>query len=217
MLIVDSVNEKPTANPPGVATKLPTPPPAAFEVAVIKPSKPGETNLQGRINGGQLDLQNASLKFLISFAWDLNPNSDEMIADAPKWLGDDRFDIVAKASSEMSAKGMQIEIDDLRQMLQTLMEDRFKLKTHREDRPISAYNLVAASPKLKKADPQMRTGCKEGPGPDGKDPRIASPVLNRLLFCQNMSMAEFAEQLTNLAGGYIFTPVLDATGLEGRV
>jgi uncharacterized protein (TIGR03435 family) len=40
-------------------------------------------------------------------------------------------------------------------------------------------------------------------------------VLNRLLFCQNMSMAEFAEELTNLAYGYIFTPVLDATGIEG--
>ena len=86
-------------------------------------------------------------------------------------------------------------------MLQTLMEDRFKLKTHREDRPINAYTLVAASPKLKKADPLLRTGCKEGPGADGKDPRIASPVLNRLVTCQNMTMADFAQELTNLANG----------------
>ena len=216
VLVVDSVNEKPTPNAPSVATSLPAPPPPAFEVAVIKPSKPGETNLQGRINGGQVDVKNAPLKFLISFAWDLNQNSDEMIADAPKWLNEDRFDILGKASSEMSAKGMQIDFDDLRLMVQTLLEDRFKLKTHREDRPVNAYTLVAVSPKLKKADPEMRTGCKEGPGPDGKDPRIASPVLNRLVTCQNMTMADFAQELTNLAPGYIKTPVVDATGIEGR-
>ena len=105
MLVVDSVNEKPTPNAPSVATSLPPLPPPAFEVAVIKPSKPGETNLQGRINGGQVDVKNAPLKFLISFAWDLSQNSDELIADAPKWLNEDRFDILAKASSETSAKG----------------------------------------------------------------------------------------------------------------
>jgi uncharacterized protein (TIGR03435 family) len=126
-----------------------------------------------------MDLQNATLKFLISFAWELNPNSDEMIAEAPKWLDGDRFDILAKASSDTSEKGMEIDFDDLRLMLRKLMTDRFELKTHMEDWPNTAYNLVAASPKLKKADPMMRTGCKEGPGPDGKDPRIASPVLNR--------------------------------------
>jgi uncharacterized protein (TIGR03435 family) len=30
-----------------------------------------------------------------------------------------------------------------------------------------------------------------------------------------MSMAEFAEELTTLASGYIYTPVLDTTGIEG--
>jgi hypothetical protein len=44
---------------------------------------------------------------------------------------------------------------------------------------ISAYTLMAVKPKLTKADPLSLTRCKEGPGPDGKDPRIANPVLNR--------------------------------------
>jgi len=61
----------------------------------------------------------------------------------------------------------------------------------------------------------MRTGCKEGPGPDGKDPRIANPILGRLLTCQNMTMAEFGDELRNLANGYIYYPVLDGTGLQG--
>jgi uncharacterized protein (TIGR03435 family) len=99
-------------------------------------------------------------------------------------------------------------------MIQTMLAERFQMKSHFEDRTIEAFNLVAVSPKMKKADPLGRTGCKEGPGPDGKDPRIADPILGRLLYCQNVSMAQLAEMLPNLANGYVFTPVLDATGLK---
>jgi uncharacterized protein (TIGR03435 family) len=96
-----------------------------------------------------------------------------------------------------------------------LLEERFKMKTHYEDRPVTAYNLVAAKPKLQKADPLNRTGCKEGPAAAGKDPRDAAPILNRLIACQNMSMAQLADRLQSLASGYIHTPVLDMTGLDG--
>jgi uncharacterized protein (TIGR03435 family) len=84
-----------------------------------------------------------------------------------------------------------------------------------EERPISAYTLLAVKPKLTKADPSSRTRCKEGPGPDGKDPRIANPVLNRLLTCENMTTAQISEELQRRAGGYIYGPVLDSTGLKG--
>jgi uncharacterized protein (TIGR03435 family) len=36
-------------------------------------------------------------------------------------------------------------------------------------------------------------------------------VLSRLLTCQNMTIAQFAEQLPNLANGYVHTSVLDLT------
>ena len=68
---------------------------------------------------------------------------------------------------------------------------------------------------MKKADPTNHPDCHEGPGPDGKDPRIDNPLLNRLVSCQNMTMAQLADQLTRLAAGYIPAPVFNATGLEG--
>ncbi len=100
-------------------------------------------------------------------------------------------------------------------MLRALIEERCKMKYHLETRPVTAYHLVAAGPKLAPADPKARTRCDEGPGPDGKDPRLANPVVNRLLTCQNMTMAQFGVLLQTLARDYIYSPVLDDTGLKG--
>ena len=214
VVLVDSANEKPTANPPGLDKALPPPPPAEFDVAIIKPSPPDTRGINGRINGGQVNLTGATVRWMIAWAWDLN---DDMIADAPKWLNQDRYDLLAKVAVDPQATGPkgapQIEMDDLQQMVKALLAERFKLASHMEDRPADAYTLFAANPKLKKADPENRTGCKEGPGPDGKDPRIANPILGRLLTCSNMTLAQFGAQLQTLANGYIHVPVLDATGL----
>jgi uncharacterized protein (TIGR03435 family) len=89
------------------------------------------------------------------------------------------------------------------------------MTTHTEDRPVSAYTLVAAKPKLTKADPATRTSCKEGPAPAAKDPRDSRPALSRLVTCQNITMADFADRLQGLAPGYVHAPVENATGIDG--
>jgi uncharacterized protein (TIGR03435 family) len=217
VLVVDKVDETPTPNAPGLDKALPPPPPAEFDVAVLTPSKP-DSPTTGRLVGNQADAKGFTLKLLISFAWNLNDNDDELIANAPKWLSQDRWDLLGKAAPEAQSIGPdgkpQLDFDLLPHMVQTLLAERFGMKYHFEDRPIEAFTLIAVNPKMKKADPLNRTGCKEGPGPDGKDPRIANPILGRLLSCQNMTMAQLADQLPNLAPGYVFTPVLDSTGLK---
>ncbi len=65
VMIVDSVNEKPTANRPDLEKVLPTPPPAQFEVATIKPSDPNAKPGGSGIRGGQIDLRGVPLKILI--------------------------------------------------------------------------------------------------------------------------------------------------------
>ena len=216
VIVVDSVNEKPTGNPPEVTRSLQPPPPAEFEVAVIKPSGPDPRTMFRIQPGGQVDLQGGTLKVLIAFAWNFDLNTTEMIVGAPKFLDSARFDVMAKASTEAGpADAPQIDIDDLRLMLRALLVDRFKLATHMEERPVTAYTLLAGKPKLKPADPTNRTGWREAPAPDGKDPRNANPTLSRLVTCQNMTMAQFADLLQKIAPGYLRTPVLDATGLDG--
>jgi uncharacterized protein (TIGR03435 family) len=210
VIVIDSVNQKPSANAPNVAEILHTvPSPTEFEVATVKATDPTFQGMNLQIQpGGRVNLRGVTLKFLIEQAWDL---SDEMLADAPKWLGTDRFDIVAKAN----VPGPEMDIDDLWPMVKALMKERFKLAVHTEERPVEAYTLISKKPKLKKADPGSRMKYKEGPATEGKDPRDKNPVLSRLVTCQNMTMAQFAEKLKTIAPGYIHTPVLDGTGLEG--
>ena len=216
---VASVDETPTPNAANIAEALPEPPAAPFEVATIKPSAPDERGY-GRITGNQIETRATPLMFLITFGWDLNPNNKESIANAPEWLGTTKFDILAKTGANVRvdkfSSGSLINYEDLRSMLRALIAERFQMKWHMEDRPVTAYTLTAVKPRLKPtADPTERTRCKEGPGPDGKDPRITSPVLNRLITCQNMTIAQIGDELQHVAGGYIYNPVADGTGLKG--
>jgi uncharacterized protein (TIGR03435 family) len=208
VIVVDSVNQKPAPNLPDVTEKLRLPPPPTeFEVADLKPTP---TDFRGRMlqiqPGGRVNIAGMPVKFLIEQAWEL---TDDTLEGAPKWMDSDRYDLVAKAPIP------DLDIDDVWTMLRALIVERFQLKTHTEDRPVTAYTLVAVKPKMKKADPASRMKYKEGPAADGKDPRNATPILSRLVTYQNMTMAQFAEKLKDIAPGYIHTPVLDATGLEG--
>ena len=215
VIVVDAVNQKPTDNLADIKQKLGEPEtPTEFEVADVKPSNPDFKGTRFQIlPGGRVNIAAISLKAWIEQAWNI---TDEMLVGAPKWLDTERFDIVAKVSTTAGpGTGPQIDIDTLWTMLQGLLKDRFKLAAHNEERPVSAYSLVAVKPKLKKADPTSRTRFTEGPGADGKDPREKNPMLSRLVTCQNMTMAQFAEKLQNIAPGYIHTPVLDSTELEG--
>jgi len=216
---VASVDESPTPNAANIAEALPEPPAAPFEVVVIKPSAPDEQGF-GHITGDQIEARATPLAFLINFGWDLNPGNKESIVNAPKWLDTAKFDIHAKAGANVRVdkfpSGTLINYEDLRNMLRAMITERFQMKWHMEDRPVTAYTLVAVKPKLKPTlDPTERTKCKEGPGPDGKDPRIDNPVLNRLITCQNMTITQIGDELQHVAGDTIYNTVLDGTGLKG--
>ena len=218
-VVVDNVMEKPTENSPEVAKSFP-PTPDQFDVAEIKPSTAGPT--QPEIKNGRVILTGITLQNLVWLAWDITP-IDEIVG-APKWLDTEKFDLIAKAPEGVALgdltptagrRSIPINIDALRPMLRNLLIERFKMQVHKEDRPTSVYTLVAAKPKLTKADPNSRTKWTEGPGPDGKDPRGNNSALGRLVTCHNMSMAQLAKLLQEIAGGYIHNDVIDATGLEG--
>ena len=208
VLVVDSVNETPTPNASGVEAKIPNPPPAEFEVATIKPSPPDARGQNGRLQNGRVDVSNFPLKQLIQIAWQLN-NNDEMIVGLPK-SAETRYDITAKVASTGLVNAQDIDFDALTMMLQKLLVERFNIKAHMEERPVSAFTMTATKQvKLQKADPQNRTNCKSGSS-------TTNPMLNRLITCYNVTLSQFATLLENMANGYVRAPIKEATGIEGN-
>jgi uncharacterized protein (TIGR03435 family) len=222
VIAVDKVDRKPTENSAEAMKSFP-PLPTEFEVASLKPSPPvtgGREGPRPDIKNGRIYLPRFTVKNLIQIAWDLN--GDEFLVNAPGWLDNDRYDILAKAPEGVaigdltpSRTTIPVNIDALRPMLQALATERFKIKAHMEDRPLNAYTLVAVKPKLKQADPNSRTKWQNGLISDAKAGKNANPALGRLVTCQNVTMAQFARMLTDIAPGYLRTDVVDATELEG--
>lgn len=225
VIVVDNVNRKPTPNSEEAMKSFP-PLPTEFEVASLKPSDPNANPGRGGaaqrpdIRNGRLYLPRISVKNLVIIGWDIN--GDEFLVGAPKWMEEDRYDILAKAPAEVAMGDLTpnrntvpVNIDALRPMIKALVMERFKMKVHMEDRQLNAYILQAAKPKLKKADPNARTRWQEGPAPENEGNKNANAALGRMVTAQNMTMAQFADLLPGIAPGYLRTTVADATGLEG--
>jgi hypothetical protein len=82
-----------------------------------------------------------------------------------------------------------------------------QLDRHEYPRPVT-FTLKTVNPKLPKANSSKPSGYQEGPPAD--------PRLGRHLIFENVTMAEFAKLLPQVAPGYVRRAiVLDATGLEG--
>jgi len=215
VLIVESVNGKPTDNSPDIDAKL-LPPPAEFEVASIKPAAMDAKHMPltlGVLPGGLVQFGPNSLKELVSAAWNLNL-ADE-IPGAPKWLDSALFYITAKVPRSQIPENGGPSLEELAPELQALLKDRFKMEVHFEDRLVPAHTLVVTKPKLKKADPSIRTRCRN----TAQGVTVATPngalFPARLVTCQNITMSQLAEQLQILAPTHIRYPVVDATGLDG--
>ena len=161
---------------------------------------------------------------LVRTAYGFNPDT---ILGGPNWLELDRFDLIAKV-----ADGADVEAQ--KAMLQSLLEDRFKLVARKETKPIPTWVLAAGKqPRLKEADGSGQTGCRipdasGGPPveggirffrmePDGKQTQInLGPGGVVQYSCRNMTMAAFAAELRRMMGVQLGQePVVDDTGLKG--
>ena len=207
VLVVDKVNETPTANQPGIESSLPPVPAPQFEVASIRPCVDSFTGMPRFEPGGRVTAICMSLGDLIRQAFNLRSYVEPI--GLPKRLAS--VTIVAKAPADFSpdpqfnAQAREM----LNAMLRALLIDRYKLVTHYENRPVDAQTLVAVKPKLIGADPIARTGC------------VGQNVVRqgrngwKHLECQNMTMAQFAEQIQAYDSVEILYPVVNDTRLEG--
>jgi uncharacterized protein (TIGR03435 family) len=107
----------------------------SFEAASVKLDKSDSGIVAIRpMVGGRFSAANVNLKLLISIAYGVR-NSD--ISGGPGWIGSTAFDIEAKANGNPDRK-------QIRLMLQSLLEDRFKLAVRKESKDLSVYVLTVA-------------------------------------------------------------------------
>ncbi len=171
--------------------KTDTAPRLEFEVASIKPSKPGADG--GGIKplpGGQTYVAtNIPVKVMIKLMYHLN---DRQISGGPGWLDTDLYDVEAKADRSHN-------IDELHVMFQNLLADRFKLQYHKETRTLPAYELVVD-----------KSGAKltENHSPEHFDIPI-KPTGFGSLEATHCSMSYFAWLISQR----LDRPVIDQTGL----
>jgi uncharacterized protein (TIGR03435 family) len=132
-------------------------PQASFEVASIKPSRPDTHNLDWDDSPGRVSISGYNLRRLIRAAYGLKSNAQ--VLGGPKWIDSERFDIVAKADDDETAKMQQMSnaawVRERSLLLQSLLADRFQLRLHRETRVLPVYALVVGKSgiKLKPAKP----------------------------------------------------------------
>jgi uncharacterized protein (TIGR03435 family) len=161
---------------------------------------------------GRYEFHSASMIDLIQEAYGYD---FDKILGGPSWLEMDRFEVIAKAPPGTSAVAPPgsppgTPSDAVKEMLKSVLADRFKLVIREETKPLPGYALIDVhpgdkKPQMKEGDGSGNTGCRFVPPTDPADTLIR-------FTCRNMSMEAFAAFLPGLVGR---VGVIDKTELKG--
>jgi uncharacterized protein (TIGR03435 family) len=111
-----------------------------FDVASVKPQPfEGQQGSVGVfVRGNTLDAEHVSLDDLVTYAYNLR---DVQLSGGPAWAkrgvlnSSELYQVIAKTSGDTAP-------DTFRQMLQTLLADRFRLQIHHVQKDMPVYNLL---------------------------------------------------------------------------
>ena len=177
---------------------------AAFDVASIRLNTSGDPSSGTHdLPGGRVTITNVPLRNMIRTAYGAN---DLEVVGGPDWVDGDRWDVLAAAAPGSPADA------PWREMLKTLLQERFKLRAHFERRERPIYRLVFARAD-KRLGPAIRTtGCRA----DDLDCGKTSVNTNGIRSGTMMGVARTLPEVGTALSRYAERRVFDATGLEGR-
>lgn len=162
-------------------------------------------NFGGVLRAGRYINRDATMLQLISAAYDV-PEDD--ISGGPGWVSSDLFDVIAKPPDGATATSARV-------MLQNLLAERFGLSVLHSTRPVPRYVLtIGKGSKLKAAAGDGPARCQPQQQGGGTPGDLAS-VPNIKVNCRNLTAAAIAENLRQMAGGYLAHDVVDQTKLDG--
>ena len=213
-------------NAPAITAQTVAPGTPSFDVASVKPCtvefghlRGGGESSPGRLStgcdflvdqGGTGFIQRAYVRFA-------SGRFNELlgvipIKGGPKWIHTDMYQIDAEANGHPTVEMMQGP------MFQALLEDRFKLKIHREVQQGPVYNLTPAT-RTTRLKPFKDRSCIQTPSirPVPAPPPGQHYCMDRVGFAgsidaEGKTLAQFGKLLNLVLG----RPVIDKTGLTGR-
>jgi uncharacterized protein (TIGR03435 family) len=204
-----------------------TAPQSQFEVASVKLNSDCGDFRGGRVpfSPGRITMECTTLQNLIQAAYVFFANgvslNQEMaqISGGPGWVQSDHYDVAAKAEGAAQVEQM------MGPMLRTFLEDRFKLKIHRETKETPIYALTVAKSGLK-LQPVKEGGCTpidlnhlpQPPVPGQPRPNYCGNMSMRMspqgitMDARGLSMKEFAQRLSSM----LDRKVVDKSGIAGQ-
>jgi uncharacterized protein (TIGR03435 family) len=199
----------------------------SFEVASVKQNTSDDHRSFSAQPGGRLVVRNLTLKNLIAAAFgmaDIQALIPDRILGGPDWIDSERYNIDAKASTEFHfAPGGPPK--DMLLMLRSLLEERFKLKAHRETREMPIFELVVArkdgrlGPGLHKSSIDcnaLSAAAQDGAPPPPRQPNEPPPC--RLMGgpARTIASAVTMQQLAANLSNHLERFVVDKTVLTDR-
>lgn len=181
---------------------------AAFEAASIKRNISGETRLRFETPPGRLTAINVPLRFVIRQAYRV---PEARIIGGPTWIDAERFDILATAPASAN-------VDTAREMLRTLLKERFGLALHAELREVPVYVLRLAR-RDATLGPQLRRSTTNCTGPGSTV--VAGRVQCGIMVSQGPGSGSLRggsatiDNFVRLLGDFLDRPLNDGTGLTG--
>jgi uncharacterized protein (TIGR03435 family) len=179
---------------------------SALEVASVTRNVSGPTaprNVAMRA-GGTMVVTNFNVRPLVQMAYRVQRSQ---LVGGPDWLDTELYDILAKHASATAT------VDTFSETLRAVLEERFKLRTHREQRELPVYAFVMARPD-RALGPGLRPveyGC--GPLPPGQ--LTAAPCSMSNPPGRVAARGAPIPMLAFALGGQFDRPVVDRTGLTG--
>jgi len=170
-------------------------PAQTFEVASVKLSDPDARGGRTSFPNGTFTATGITARNCILLAYDI---PSFQLAGGLSWIGDQRYDIVAKMPAGALKAGGSERWAQMRAAVQALLADRFQLTIHRETKLIPGYALVVAKSgfKLKKTADDGQADFSSNRG------KLTAHQISMELLARNLS-------------GNLSSPVVDMTGIKG--
>ncbi|MFZ0302510.1 MAG: TIGR03435 family protein [Terracidiphilus sp.] len=191
------------ATPAGQTSATPEPIVAQsprFEVVSIHPHQSAGDDASSRqvFPGGRFVATATSVRTLIRIAFG---TEDNLISGAPRWIDNETFDVNAVTAGHAEVTTPQ----QFQQLILSLLEDRFELKFHREQKEVPVYWLELDKPG------KLGPGLK--PSAPDSEPSMStnSNGARTIMKVTKGSMTDIAAGLRRQSG----RPVEDHTGLKG--